>query len=159
MLLVLTCSACGFLPASGPSRGPFLLLGRALFSLDRSPCDGPPLADAARLLNRASLYRLRFAPFGRPETGWATYAPAVEQEIDTRCSADTAGFAATLSRWQRRRGLEPSGVLTDQTFRVMKTVWQNRRPFITVRAAGVCPDPPSADRLATVRPEDSYQGR
>ncbi len=125
----------------------------------RESCDGPPLSGAIGKLNNGSLYLLHFAPFGRPEQGWATYAPAIEQEIGAGCPADTGGFADALGRWQRRRGLTSTGVMTEQTFNVMKSDWQDRRPFVILRAEGVCPAPPAEAQLATARPDESYGGK
>ncbi len=155
----MTCSACGQGPGPASVHRPFFALRRPIFGFHREPCDRPVLARAAERLNTASLYLLHFAPFGRPETGWATYAPAVEGEVGTSCAVDTGGFALALAQWQKRRGLAATGIMTDQTFEVMKADWQDRRPFVGVRAAGVCPAPPADKALAEARPDETYQGK
>ena len=48
---------------------------------------------AAAQVNAAGLTRLAVDPFGRPETGWAFYAPLVQRDIRARCAPDSAGFA------------------------------------------------------------------
>ena len=42
---------------------------------------------AAAELNAVSLARMAWAPFGRPETGWAIYEPMVAGEVSTACAA------------------------------------------------------------------------
>jgi D-alanyl-D-alanine carboxypeptidase len=131
-----------------------------LHFLMRPSCQTPTLGRALARLNSASLYVLHIAPFGREETGWATYAPEIEHEIHTRCGADSAGFADALAAWQRRRGLTPTGVMTVATFEVMRDDWQARRPFVRLRASGgACPPPPPARELADATPLEGYRGK
>ena len=140
--------------------GPPAVAHRPLFRIfHHQTCAGPPLARTIGRLNSASLYALHFAPFGRPEQGWATYAPAIEAEIGTPCPADSGGFADALERWQKAHRLPSTGVITDATFNVMKSEWQNRRPFVALHAAGVCPAPPKAGDLIDARPDESYGGK
>ena len=149
---MLQCGACT------PPRQPVLGRRPMFHFFHRETCSGPPLSRAIGRVNSASLYVLHLAPFGRPEQGWATYAPAVEAEIGTQCAADTGGFADALARWQRREKLPATGVMTVQTFEAMKLDWQNERPFVVLRHAGVCPAPPGAGALAQARPDETYAG-
>jgi hypothetical protein len=152
-LLCAGCTPIKTPPDNGLHRPPLLHL------FGHESCQAPPLARTLGRLNSASLYVLHIAPFGREESGWATYAPRIEQEIGTRCAADTAGFADALARWQRRRGLAPSGVMTVETFAVMKDDWQARRPFVQLRTQGACPPPPPAHDLAEAKPWEGYEGK
>lgn len=121
----------------------------------RADCaDGSALAAAG---NARGLTGLVWAPFGRPERGWAQYAPRVSTEIGTRCPADTPGFAAALGSWQIRAGLTPTGVVDQATFARMKARWQGARPFVALSARGVCPAPPA--RLATAGAREGYAGK
>jgi hypothetical protein len=122
-------------------------------------CDAPAGSVQAATLNKASLYTLPWSPFGRGEKGWAVYAPAVSHEIATRCGADSAGFAAALADWQGHHGLTASGTMDPATFDVMKTLWQNRRPFVALRGEGVCPNSPSEAELAIAQAGESYGGK
>ncbi|HXQ12850.1 MAG TPA: D-alanyl-D-alanine carboxypeptidase family protein [Caulobacteraceae bacterium] len=124
----------------------------ALFG-DGQNCDWPGLYDPAARANAASLTTLPLDPFGKPETGWAIYAPAVAQATKTACPATTPAFAWALAYWQFRHGLTPHGAVDLPTFAAMKNEWQQRRPFVRLRESGVCPDPPTA--LATLTPEES----
>ena len=125
----------------------------------RLDCDAPAGSVQAAKLNKASLYSLPWSPFGRPEKGWAVYVPAVAQEIATRCPADSAGFAAQLADWQARHGLPAAGAMDPLTFNAMKSLWQNRRPFVALRGQGVCPDSPPEAELAVAQPGESYGGK
>lgn len=118
-------------------------------------CDAGPAS--AALANAASLETLEFAPFHRPETGWAVYAPRVAAEIDTRCRPATLGFAAALARWQGAHGLPATGVVDIESFAAMNGRWTAARPFVVETAGGECPPPPAA--LATARAGESYGGK
>ncbi len=98
-------------------------------------------------------------PFGRPETGWAIYAPAVQHEIRAHCSPAKAGFAGALGRWQQRKALPPTGVFDAATLMPMKADWQARRPFVVVRTQGLCPAPPPESELRTAASGETLGGK
>jgi zinc D-Ala-D-Ala carboxypeptidase len=116
-------------------------------------CGAPQAFVPAAKVNAVSLTTLGLAGFGRPELGWAIYAPAIAQEAGTACPADTPGFAAALALWQRQHDLTPHGAVDTATFAAMKTAWQARRPFVALRAKGICPDPPAT--LVALTPGES----
>ena len=122
---------------------------------DRQACGGAAWTPAAQA-NRASLETLAWTPFGRPETGWATYAPLTAREIATGCPADTPGFAAALARWQSAHGLPADGVFRPEAFARMLAVVELRRPFVRLTAKGICPAPPDEAGLAAAEPEEGY---
>src|SRR5262245_17549097 len=97
--------------ASPPPPAPPPLASRA--------CDAPGWRSAAAA-NAASLNTLAWAPFGRPETGWAVYVPLIQHEIATSCPPASEVFAARLSDWARPRRLNVDGVLTEALFQEMK---------------------------------------
>jgi hypothetical protein len=109
----------------------------------RDGCGGHRAYAAAAWANAASEATLPLTPFGRPETGWAIYAPAIARTAHTACAADTTGFAAAVARWQFAHGLTPHGAVDPATFAAMKDIWQKRRPFVALREQGICPDPPT----------------
>ncbi len=113
----------------------------------------------AALANAASLETLEFAPFRRPETGWAVYAPRIAAEIGTRCGPLTPGFAAALARWQVAHSLPPTGIVDIESFAAMNGLWTAARPFVAQVAGGNCPPPPPASTLATARAEESFGGK
>ncbi|MGI4876070.1 MAG: hypothetical protein ACRYG4_01130 [Janthinobacterium lividum] len=118
-------------------------------------CGGKP--SSAATANVASLDSLAWAPFGRPETGWRVYAPRIEAETGTSCAPTTTGFADRLAAWQVRHGLASTGQLDAATFAVMKTGWQQARPFVRLNARLNCPPPPAS--LEPVRPAEALVSR
>ena len=122
-------------------------------------CDRPSAYAGATEQNAASLSQLDWSPFGRAEKGWEIYAPKVADAIRTRCAPDTPGFAAALAHWQRRNHLAAKGRFDAATFDVLKSGWQGRRSFVTLRASGACPDAPDLSDLAAAGPEESDGGK
>ena len=125
----------------------------------RGACSRPAAFVGAAMLNTSFYTDMAWSPFGRPEQGWAIYGLRIQREIKTRCSAQSPGFAAQLARWQADNGQAPTGVLDSGNFQVMKTRWQNARPYVLLRASGVCPDPPADAALAAVKSGDAYPGK
>jgi D-alanyl-D-alanine carboxypeptidase len=122
-----------------------------------TPCNTGPAA-AARA-NAASLRTLSFAPFGRPETGWETYAPLIAREIHTACPPDTPGFADALAAWEGAQKLPTDGTMRVAVFNRIKTAIQMRRPFVRLSAQRVCPAAPVASALARAFPAEGYAGK
>ena len=133
-----------------------LYQGGQIFGTE-SGCGGDSPYRPAAKANAASITTLPLTPFGRPELGWAVYAPAIAREAGTACPADTPSFAAALARWQFVHGLTAHGAVGPATFAAMKAAWQARRPFVTLRAKGVCPDPPKS--LVALTPAESRADR
>jgi len=121
------------------------------------PCGQGPAAAAQA--NAASLRTLAWAPFGRAETGWETYAPLIARELHTACPPQSPGFAAALAAWQTRQRLPANGILTAPVFSRLKGVVQSRRPFVRLSAQGVCPHPPADAALANADRTEGYAGK
>jgi LAS superfamily LD-carboxypeptidase LdcB len=115
-------------------------------------------ADAAAA-NAASLETFAFAPFRRPETGWAVYAPRVAAEIGSTCPADSPGFAAALSSWQAAHKLPATGAMDIESFAAMNGKWTLARPWVQATRHGGCPEAPATETLATAAPAESYGGK
>jgi D-alanyl-D-alanine carboxypeptidase len=64
---------------------------------------------------------------GKQQRGWYLYTPLISRLIGTEKEADTSDFASALALWQRNVGLEPTGVLDDDTWYLMVSTWQSRR--------------------------------
>lgn len=122
-------------------------------------CDDAPVFEAAAARNAADLDGLAWAPYGRPETGWRTYAPHIAVEIASGCAWDSPGFANALAGWQRAHGRPPTGVMDPDTFNIMKVRWHLQRPFVILSREGGCPAAPAEDALATAKPEEVYSDR
>ncbi len=119
-------------------------------------CDRPPAYRDAAAENAQTLSTLAWAPFGRPEPGWAIYAPKIASEIRTDCAPETPGFARALARWRRRNHTGAGGAFDAEVFQAMKTGWQQSRPFVVGHA---CPDPPELTALDAAAPEESDGGK
>ena len=135
------------------------LLGSAAIGV--SGCASAPRPQDRQAANRnaASVYTTRVDLFGQMETGWAIYAPKVAGTVGATTGADTDGFAHAVALWRRRHGLGAWGEVDAPTLTAMKREWQAGRPFVALRAKGLCPDPPAPEALATLEPQDSYGGR
>lgn len=122
-------------------------------------CRGPRAYEQAAKLNAESVGDLSFVLFGRPERGWAVYAPAIGREVSEACPPDSPRFGAALADWQGRHGLAVTGVVDPATLMVLKGVWQERRPFVRLRTQGVCPDAPDEAALAQAAPGENRWGK
>ncbi len=127
-------------------------------SPDPSGCLDPAFEAAARD-NARTLTTLAWSPFGRAETGWAIYETLTAHEIGTDCPAVSPGFAAALAQWQKRQRLAGDGRFTTASFDTLKTQMHSRRPYVGVRAKGVCPNPPSPAQLADATKDEGFGGK
>lgn len=122
-------------------------------------CTEAPAFEAAAARNAADIDGLEWAPYGPPETGWRIYAPRIAVEIASSCAWDSPGFANALAGWQKAHGRQPTGVLDQETFSLMKVRWHLLRPFVILNRQVGCPPAPSAEALATARPAEVYGAR
>jgi D-alanyl-D-alanine carboxypeptidase len=125
----------------------------------KTVCDEARGWDSAAELNSRSLRTLQWAPFRRPEVGWETYLPLIQQEIGAACPPQSPGFAAAFAAWQGDQRLYPNGVMSAEAFQHLKGLAQERRPVVMLAARGVCPRPPPERRLASGRPGEGYGGK
>ncbi len=132
----------------------FAVPGAAAHAAD---CSAGPAASATA--NATSIETLAFAPFHRPEIGWATYAPHIAVTIGSACPFVSPGFAAALARWQAAHKLPATGVVDVESFAAMNGGWTLARPFVRATRDGACPEPPGPEALATVAPGESYGGK
>lgn len=110
--------------------------------------------------NAVSVYSLEWSPFGSVEWGWETYLPLIHKELATECPPTTPVFAEALARFQARHNLPATGVFDQDTFQVMRGLWQERRPFIMARVnGGPCPDPPPLNQLGYLVAEEEHADR
>jgi D-alanyl-D-alanine carboxypeptidase len=167
-LIVLRVTGCA--PARAP-HPPAIAPGPATGPPSAAPSAPPPLPPtvaatacdtgprAAAQVNAASLQTLAWAPFGRPETGWETYAPLIEREIGTGCPPQSPSFAGALAAWAQARRLPADGIFGEAVFNPMRDGLEMRRPFERVSARGVCPAPPAETALARAAPAEGYSGK
>ena len=64
---------------------------------------------------------------GKPQHGWYIYLPLIKRLINTKDDPASPKFASTVARWQSKAGMNPTGVLDDQTLYAMIKAWQEAR--------------------------------
>jgi uncharacterized protein YcbK (DUF882 family) len=119
----------------------------------------PVFAEGAAQQNLFLKDNLGWTFAGKPQRGWAIYVPLIQHLIGTEDSAAGENFAASLARWQKKMGLNSSGVLDENTLMQMISTWQARRlkdrtypqpdQLLTVPSAEFY-DPARADELRQV---------
>jgi hypothetical protein len=122
-------------------------------------CQAHAAFDAAAHANTSSAALAQWSVFGRPETGWQTYVPLIDNELGIACPPTSQAFAAALAAWQVAHRLPSSGAMDEPTLRALDVVWLARRPFVAASGHGHCPDPPPLASLATSTPGEGYLGK
>lgn len=165
-LVALRVTSCAPVPAPKPAvpataspapAGPSASPAAPLPGEHTGGCAAGPAA-AARA-NAVSLQNLAWSPFGRTETGWASYAPLIGRELHTACAPDTPAFAQAFAAWQAAHGLAADGAMSAAAFERMKGAIELRRPFVRLSAQRICPDAPAANALAQASPQEGYSGK
>jgi D-alanyl-D-alanine carboxypeptidase len=64
---------------------------------------------------------------GKQQHGWYLYTPLINQLLGDEYDTGSDQFASALSRWQKKLGLTPSGVLDEEALFAMVSEWQGRR--------------------------------
>jgi LAS superfamily LD-carboxypeptidase LdcB len=106
---------------------PFVVGKRAEVAAPAPEKKDTSLFAEAAARNTALKYELSWAFGGKQQRGWYLYAPLISRELGTEKDSATDGFASALSRWQEGAGLEPDGVLDEQTLYRFVTEWQSAR--------------------------------
>ena len=105
------------------------------------------LADAAAR-NAMLRTELTWSFGGKPQRGWYLYDLLLTKTLDTQSDATTAGFAAAVADWQKRRGLAANGVLDEKPLMAFVSHWQSNR--LKTRT------PADPSQLMTAPPADFY---
>ena len=63
----------------------------------------------------------------KQQRGWNLYDQLIRQTLNTSEDSTTADFAEALAAWQKKKGLNPTGVLDQDAFMAMVSHWQSRR--------------------------------
>ena len=147
----------GITPITPPAIPPLVLA--APLAIPVGGCGGPASLQPAAADNAVSVASRDWAPWGRAERGWETYRPLIAQEIGTACGPDSPGFADALSRWQLTHKLPADGMLTAQTFEILRVLWLRRRPFVQAFSKGVCPAAADPAVLAWMDKAEGYSGK
>lgn len=63
----------------------------------------------------------------KSQRGWYLYVPLIQQMIEGSANSETAEFARSISLWQQKSGIAPSGILDTVTLSQMVKYWQSQR--------------------------------
>jgi uncharacterized protein YcbK (DUF882 family) len=85
---------------------------------------------------------------GKQQRGWYLYDLLISKTLNTRDEPGTSDFAAAIAGWQKRNRLTADGVLDQDAFMRMVSVWQGNR----LKQRGYA-DP---SQLVTAPPADFY---
>jgi hypothetical protein len=85
---------------------------------------------------------------GKQQRGWYLYDLLIRKTLNTLDEPGTSDFAAAIASWQKRNRLSADGVLDQDAFMRMVSVWQGDR----LKQRGY-PDP---SQLVTAPPSDFY---
>ena len=85
---------------------------------------------------------------GKQQRGWYLYDLLISKTLNTDDGPGTSDFAAAIAGWQKRNRLTSDGVLDQDAFMRMVSVWQGNR----LKQRGY-PDP---SQLVTAPPADFY---
>src|SRR5215813_5919247 len=97
---------------------------RALASVDSA--DVMSLAVAAEQNTRLKL-DLNWTFGAKTQRGWYLYVPLIQRLLNTASGPETNASALALANWQKTVGLASTGVLTQDTWMKMVSVFQSRR--------------------------------
>ena len=113
---------------------------------------GKPNSDDAILsaatANQALSYEAVWTFGAKEQHGWYLYAPLMGRMLGTEEAPATKGFALALARWQQIAGLNPTGVLDEDSINAMVGKWQAAR----IKNRDVAP----AEQLLTVSATEFY---
>src|SRR5205085_12062001 len=113
---------------------------------------------AAASRNSSLRYDLDWAFGGKQQHGWYIYEPLISRLVETDKPAATDDFANAVSRWQKTTGLQPDGVLDEETLYQMVSTWQGvRLKDKTPAQPGQLLVAPTSDFYDTSRPDELRQ--
>jgi uncharacterized protein YcbK (DUF882 family) len=85
---------------------------------------------------------------GKQQRGWYLYDLLIGETLNSEHDATTGDFAASLAKWQKKRGITADGVLDEDALMAMVSQWQNNRLKNRTYA--------TPDQLLTAPPSDFY---
>jgi hypothetical protein len=96
-------------------------------SLPVSADSGAALFGVAAEENARLQFDLNWTFSAKPQRGWYIYTPLIKRLISASAAPETRAFAQALANWQRAAELLPTGVLDQETWMKMVSVFQSRR--------------------------------
>ena len=87
-----------------------------------------PVISATATAKNAEFKRTLEWNFGaKRQRGWSLYIALIGQTINTEADSETPEFARTVTVWQQKFGLSPTGTIDRGTLYRMIEFWQSRR--------------------------------
>src|ERR1043166_251585 len=96
-------------------------IGRSQVKLTSKPDD--TVAKANALLRNDLSWKFG----GKSQRGWYLYIPLIKRLINTNHDPASTQFASDVAGWQKKSGLNPSGILDEETLHKMIAAWQDAR--------------------------------
>jgi LAS superfamily LD-carboxypeptidase LdcB len=85
---------------------------------------------------------------GKQQRGWYLYELLIGETLNSEHDPTTSNFAASLAKWQKKRGITADGVLDEDALMAMVSQWQSNRLKNRTYA--------TPDQLLTAPPTDFY---
>jgi uncharacterized protein YcbK (DUF882 family) len=82
---------------------------------------------AAAVRNAILKNELSWTFGGKQQRGWYLYDLLIDETLNAQNGSATTDFAAALAAWQKKKGLNPSGVLDEVSLMAMVSQWQSNR--------------------------------
>ena len=86
-----------------------------------------PLFATAATQNASLRNELTWTFGGKEQRGWSLYDLLIGKTVNSEHDPLTSDFAASLSKWQKKSGLSPSGVLDQDSLMALVSRWQRDR--------------------------------
>lgn len=83
--------------------------------------------DSAVTANATLSYQFTWTFGGKEQHGWYLYTPLISRLLGADETTPGKGFAIALARWQQASGLNPTGVLDEDSLNTMIGKWQAAR--------------------------------
>ena len=100
---------------------------------------------------------LEWAFGGKTQKGWKLYLPLITSLLTSDSQTESRDFSKALAEWQRRSGLQATGILDQTSWMKMVGYWQSRRSGDhTVPSAGLV-TVPSESFFDSTRPAELRQ--
>jgi len=86
-----------------------------------------PVFVAAATQNTSLRNDLSWTFGGKQQTGWYLYDLLIGKTLNSEHDPVSSDFAASLSKWQKKSGLSPTGVLDENSLMALVSQWQRNR--------------------------------
>ena len=123
-------------------------LTRKTSAVSTSPTASASTFAAAATTNVTLRNDLTWTFGGKQQRGWYLYDLLIGKTLNTKHDPITSDFAASISSWQKRRGIRADGILDQDALMAMVSQWQGNRLKNRTYA--------TPDQLLTAPPSDFY---